>query len=155
MNSIALTSNKFEVVNTYTITSSTIAGKLINVNAQSDIGVKIYFPQQYSDIWSITPQPTQVKVYLGTTLYTATSIYMVNRQLMARFMVNNYESFSQIKVIFDFRNPSVAINCTASNFIFSLFDFKQNSIVAETVGNNVACLQLNDKLFWIKISGNS
>ncbi len=74
---------------------------------------------------------------------------------MVRFTVSSYESFSQVKIVFEFRNPSDAINCTASNFIVSLFDFKQNSILAETVGDNMACLQLSDKLYWIKISGNS
>lgn len=80
---------------------------------------------------------------------------MVNRLLMARFTVGTFSSFSQVKVVFEFRNPSTQINCTASNFLISLFDFKQNSIVAETVGNNAACLSFSDKLFWIKISGNS
>lgn len=80
---------------------------------------------------------------------------MVEGKLMARFSVNSYESFTEIKVAFEFRNPAQQINCTISTFIVSLFDFKQNSIIAETVGNNVACLELSDKLYWIKVSGNS
>ena len=80
---------------------------------------------------------------------------MVSRILMARFKLTSFASFSQLKIVFEFRNPSITINCTNSNFIISLFDFKQNSIVAETVGNNVACLNFSDKLYWIKISGNS
>jgi len=155
MNSITLSSQKFEVINNYTFISSTIASTLINITAKSDIGVKVLFPQEYMTIWNITSKPSQLQIYLGSNMYTATNIYMVNKILMARFTVANFESFSQVKVVFQFRNPSTAINCTASNFIISLFDFKQNSIVAETVGNNVACLEFSDKLYWIKISGNS
>ena len=59
---------------------------------------------------------------------------------MAKFAVTSHESFSEVNVVFDFRNPSTVINCTTSMFIISLFDFKQNSIIAETVGNSIGCL---------------
>jgi len=135
--------------------SSTIANNLISITAQSDIGVKIKFPSEYSLTWAITPQPSQVKIYFGNNLYTATNIYMVEGLLMARVKVNNYESFSSIKVEFIFRNANQSINCTANNFVVSLFDFRLNSILAETVGDNAGCINLSDKLFWIKVSGNS
>lgn len=80
---------------------------------------------------------------------------MVLGLLMARVKVNNYESFSSIKVEFIFRNANQSINCTANNFVVSLFDFRLNSILAETVGDNAGCINLSDKLFWIKVSGNS
>jgi hypothetical protein len=140
MNTILLSSPNFEVINNYTLISSTIASTLVNITAKSDIGVKILFPREYSTIWSITPQPASIQVYFGNTLYTSTNINMVNRILMAKFTLESFVSFSQVKVVFEFRNPSTNINCTASNFVVSLFDFKQNSVVAETVGNNVACL---------------
>jgi len=49
----------------------------MSITAQSDIGVKIKFPSEYSLTWAITPQPSQVKIYFGNNLYTATNIYMV------------------------------------------------------------------------------
>ena len=49
---------------------------------------------------------------------------------MAKFTVNAYESFSQVKVMFDFRNPAKPINCTTSKFSISIYDFKLNSIIA-------------------------
>lgn len=78
------------MVNNYTIISSTIASTKVNITAKSDIGVKISFPAEYSSIWKITSQPSQVKVYLGSNLYTSTNIYMVDRKLMARFTNDNY-----------------------------------------------------------------
>lgn len=130
MNTIALSTEKFEVINNYTFISSTIGSALINITAKSEIGVKILFPLEYTSIWKITPQPSNIRIYLGNTLYTATNINMVNRILMAKFSIDTFVSFSQVKVIFEFRNPSTTINCTASNFVISLFDFKQNSVVA-------------------------
>jgi hypothetical protein len=100
MNSITLSSQKFEVINNYTFISSTIASTLINITAKSDIGVKVLFPQEYMTIWNITSKPSQLQIYLGSNMYTATNIYMVNKILMARFTVANFESFSQVKVTF-------------------------------------------------------
>ena len=78
------------MITNYTIISSTIASTTVNITAQSDIGVKIKFPQEYASTWSITSSPAQVKIYLGANLYTGTSIYMVNRQVMVRFTVGIY-----------------------------------------------------------------
>jgi hypothetical protein len=130
MNTITLSTQKFEVINNYTFTSSTIGNALINITAKSDIGVKILFPLEYTNTWKITPQPNNIRIYLGNTLYTASNINMVNRILMAKFSIDNFVSFSQLQLIFEFRNPSTTINCTASNFVISLFDFKQNSVIA-------------------------
>lgn len=75
---------------------------------------------------------------------------------MARVMVGNYESFTTLKVEFVFRNSNQTLNCTVDNgFVVSLFDFRLNSILAETVGDNIGCVNFTDRLFWVKVSGNS
>lgn len=47
------------------------------------------------------------------------------------------------------------VECNVGVFGVGLFDFGKNSVVAETVGNNGACLELNDRLYSIRVSGNS
>jgi hypothetical protein len=155
INNVTIQNKNYNVMTNYTLVASSVGTSTIAVNNKSQIGVEIKFPDVYSLIWSITEQPLQINLTLGTTLFSSSDIYMVEGKLMAKYNITNYQSFSQVKVNFNFRNPNVDINCNSSTFVISLFDFKQNSILAETVGNNAACLTLSGTLYSIKISGNS
>jgi hypothetical protein len=137
---------------------ATIATTNITINANSTVGVKIQFPPEYTSSWSNIPQPTTVTLILGgVSTYTSTSVSMFSGFLMARFMIPTQKNFNQSTIQFVFRNPSTSISCNGSSPIFtvSIFDFKQNSILAESIGNSNDCLNISDKLYYVKISGNS
>ena len=84
---------------------------------------------------------------------------MIDRYLFARFTHNAFSSqltFTSFTVAFNFRNPNKSIDCTVTPvFEFSLFDFKGNSIFAQTLSNNQICPTLRDRLFSVNVTGNT
>lgn len=80
----------------------------------------------------------------------------VNGTLVANYSITTAVKFRQAIIQFNFVNPSKSINCSATPiFSFALHDFKKNSFIAETLGNNIECPEFTDKLYQVNISGNA
>ena len=125
------------VATNYTFDITTVNNDNIHINAQSIIGILILFPIEYMAIWDAINRPTKIYITLGTESFED-SPEMINGTLITRFNVTSEVSFSEIHITFEFRNPKVALNCDILPvFTVSILDFKLNSILAETLSNNI------------------
>lgn len=80
----------------------------------------------------------------------------VNGTLVANYSITAAFKFNQIIATFTFVNPSTTIDCTGTQvFNIALLDFKKNSLIAETLGNNVECPDFTDKLYQVNVTGNA
>ena len=80
----------------------------------------------------------------------------VNGTLVANYSIYTAVKFKQAIITFTFVNPSNSINCSVTPiFSISLLDFKRNSLIAETLGNNIECPEFTDKLYQVNVSGNA
>ena len=151
---IAVGSTKFFVKTNYTFEISTVNSDDIHINADSRMGVLILFPDEYKAIWETIDQPNRVYVTFGSDTYSDKP-EMINGSMIVKFRVTQEVFFSAITILFEFRNPKVALNCDVLPvFTISILDFKLNAIRAESLSNNIECPEFKDRLYGINITGN-
>jgi hypothetical protein len=157
--SIVLSNPKFFATSTYTFTVGTVNQASLTISKDSRIGIIIKFPVEYVDIWKNIDVPASVSIIIGGTTYTATNITMSERHLFAVLPYSAFTTqvdFSSFNVEFVFRNPNVAIDCSVVPvFTVSLFDFKGQSIYAQTLSNNQVCPTFTTRLYAINVTGNT
>ena len=136
-----------------------LTGASFSITQQSHLGVMIHFPQEYGSIWNQITAPSQLSLIIKNQSYDSTSIRMANRYLFAVLPTTLFPTqldFTTFNITFVFRNPNETINCQVNPvFTVSLFDFKGNSIYAQTLSNNQICPNLTTHLFDIKVTGNT
>lgn len=155
MNSISTASTKLLVSTDYTFSISTVVGETVSINANSHIGLILIFPSEYKEIWYRLNENPDVTLTLGSDDYTSEA-HLINGTIIVEYNTLAAVDFSDILVEFEFINPNRALDCTqVPVFTISLFDFTLNSIIAETLGNNIECPEFSNKLFEVNISGSS
>lgn len=156
---IALDNPKYYALSNYTFTLNSLTGKSFTIAKKSLLGVMVHFPQEYGAMWTQIQQPSQLSLVISSQYYNSTNIRMANLYLFAEFPSSVFPSqldFTTFYVKFIFRNPNETINCQINPvFTVSLFDFKGNSIYAQTLSNNQICPNLTTHLFDIKVTGNT
>ena len=156
---ISLDNTKYYARSNYTFMFNALTGASFSIAKQSRIGIMIHFPQEYSGIWSQIKTPSQLSLIISSQYYNSTNIRMSNRYLFAVFPSTLFPSqldFTTFNITFVFRNPNETINCKIGPvFTVSIFDFKGNSIYAQTLSNNQICPSLTTHLFDIKVTGNT
>ena len=82
--------------------------------------------------------------------------FEVNGTLVANYSICTAVEFKQAIITFTFVNPSNSINCSVTPiFSISLLDFKRNSLIAETLGNNIECPEFTHKIYQVNVSENA
>ena len=129
---------------------------IINLPASTPIALEINWPSVYGSVWDRMPTASSVKLTLGSTILTGTSSLAMNR-LYSTINVTASTTFSSIQVdLSPWRNPNISLNCTASPiFHLSLYNYKFNNIIASTVLNNKDCVLFTNRLYTVRIEGNS
>lgn len=98
-------------------------------------------------------------ITINSVEFTSTDVTLTTGYLFAVFADSTFTSqikFTSVQVKFQFRNPNNAIDCTSTPvYVVSLFDFKGNSIFAQTLSNNQVCPTLDDRHYTISITGNT
>ena len=105
--------------------------------------MRIDFPTAYAELWSQIAKPPSLVLTINSTTFTATNLTLTPLHLFAYFPANAFPtdvSTTTLTASFDFKNPNKSLECSGdSGFLVSFFDFKANSIAAETLSNNEAC----------------
>lgn len=156
---IQLSNSKYFVVSSYTFTLGTVNGVTLTITQNSSIGLLVRFPKEYAAVWNQITVPSMVNLTIGATTYIATNVTMSTRYLYASLPANSFTSqvsFTSFKISFVFRNPNTSIDCSVNPvFTISLFDFKANSIYAQTLSNNKLCPPFSTYLYTINVTGNT
>jgi len=159
INSIALGSYKYFVTTTYNFAISSVSNAFVTLIRGTNMGVKISFPSAYKDIWSQIAVPNMLNITINGQLYQSTNVTLTPLNLFASLSPTAFTaqiSFTSIQVSFAFRNPNSSIDCSSSSaYTISLFDFKGNSIFAQTLSNNKICPALDNRLYSISVAGNT
>ena len=154
INSITLSNRKFLQTANYLFEISTSSSTLsIDINGNSILGLKITFPIEYKQIWERIDPNITLTLTLGSTDFVSTPT-MTNGTITSKFTISSPVSFNSASIDFLFRNPSQPIDCSiVPVFVISLFDFTMNTIVAETLSNNIECPEFNSRLYNINVTG--
>ena len=156
---IALTNPKYYANSDYTFSLNALTGSTFSISKSSRIGLIIHFPAEYAKVWSQILTPSVLTMTINGNEYNSTNIRLASRYLLAVFNSTLFSSqvdFSTLTVKFAFKNPNETINCSITPvFTVSLFDFKSNSIYAQTLSNNQICPNMTTYLFDINITGNT
>lgn len=143
INKVLTVSPKLLVRNTYTMNLTTAMNAVLSINSQSQIGLIINFPAEFKLIWSRIETLPVITAVFSTVTPAASVTYTVtasgiNGTLLANFSINAAFNFTQVIISFTFINPSQPIDCSAPVlFNIALIDFLKNSLIAETLSNNV------------------
>ena len=156
---ITLDNPKYYASSRYTYMLNALTGATFSISKSSRLGIMVHFPSEYASIWTQIQTPSVVTLLINSQEYNATSIRMATRYLMAVLPTSVFTSqldFTTFNITFIFRNPNVTINCKVNPvFTVSLFDFKSNSIYAQTLSNNEICPTMTTHLFDTKVTGNT
>lgn len=156
---ITLSNTKYYVMSSYNFFLTSVNSASVTIVKSSSIGMIIRFPPEYTPIWQQIPTPAVVNLTVNGVLYATSNVTLSPGYLFATFTPQQFSSqvvFTSFSVGFNFRNPNTSIDCSAVPvFVISLFDFKGNSIFAQTLSNNKVCPVLSNRLFAINVTGNT
>jgi hypothetical protein len=159
ISNISLSNNKYFVQSSYTFSLTSVNSASLTIANQSLLGLSITFPQEYSYIWTQISTPSQLNLTINGVTYSTSNVQLSTLNLFARFANTTFSSsvvYTSFSISFQFRNPNQSIDCTVNPvFTISLFDFKGNSIYAQTLSNNIVCPTFTTYLYGINITGNT
>jgi hypothetical protein len=156
---IMLSNSKYYSSSTYNFALNSISGSTFTIAKHSQIGVIVHFPVEYAEIWHQINTPSTLDLIINGNTYSASQLKMTSRYLFApipQTLFTAQVDFTTFNISFVFRNPNKTIDCKITPvFTISLFDFKGNSLYAQTLSNNQVCPTFTTHLFDIKVTGNT